>query len=376
MAHASPRSEELNTQLKCRLERISATPLTLPLDKPHSDGTLVWSSVSMVVVECSAGGATGIGYTYAQPATAKVIEDLLASHVRGVSAMATADAHYRMLRAVRNQGREGIAAAAISAVDSALWDLKARLLGVPLACLLGLARESVLAYASGGFTSSNLDELQREFAGYREQGFRHMKLKVGRHPEHDEARVRAVREAVGEEVLLMVDGNGAYQPTQAAHMAERFARYGVVWFEEPTSSDDLPGLALLRERLPPGMQVAAGEYGYTSTYFERMLSAGAVDVLQADATRCAGVSGFMRADALCTAHNRPLSAHCAPSLHATLGAAAGDFRHVEYFHDHAPFEQRIFDPVPELADGHLKPHLDKPGFGWSLRRDEMKRLAA
>lgn len=360
-----------------RVERLDTTVLTLATEQqPESDGTLSWDSTTMVLVECSAAGVTGVGYTYAHAATARLIEQLLSPCVLGLDAMATAEAHTRMARALRNQGREGIMAAALSAVDNALWDLKARLLEVSLAALLGLARTSVPVYASGGFTSSNLDALQRELADYAAQGFRQVKIKVGRTPAEDPARVRAAREALGPDIALMVDANGAYQRKQALQMAERFVEHGVVWFEEPVSSDDLDGLRLLRDRGPAGMAIAAGEYGYTSTYFLRMLGSGAVDVLQADATRCAGVTGFLEANALCAAHCLRLSSHCAPALHCQLDAAASQLFHLEYFRDHVRMEERLFSHTPRLEEGSLHVDTARPGLGIELRRDELKRYRA
>jgi L-alanine-DL-glutamate epimerase-like enolase superfamily enzyme len=359
---------------RAAVDRLRVTPLRLATEEPESDGTARWSATTMILVECSAEGVTGIGYSYAHAATARLIESLLAPCVLGCDAFATCAAHTRMGVAVRNQGREGIAAAAISAVDNALWDLKARLLGVSLASLLGLSRTHVPVYASGGFTSRTLPELAREFAGYRERGFRRVKLKVGRDPDGDRDRVKTVREAVGPSVQVMVDANGAYERKQALRMAEVFAEFDVVWFEEPVSSDDLEGLRLLRDRAPAGMAIAAGEYGYDAVYFERMLAAGAVDTLQVDATRCMGISGFLRADALCAAHAVPLSSHCAPTLHCQAAAGSARFTHLEYFRDHARMESLLFDGMPELSDGTLAIAVERPGLGVSVRRPEFERL--
>lgn len=209
---------------------------------------------------------------------------------------------------------------AISAVDNALWDLKAKLLGVPLVRLLGRVRESVPAYGSGGFTSCDAARLRSQLGGWAREGFAMVKMKVGRNPDDDAARVREARSAIGDAAQLFVDANGAYARKQALVLAAAFADCGVGWFEEPVSSDDLAGLHLLRDRTPAGMDIAAGEYGYDSCYFRRMLEAGAVDVLQADATRCGGITGYLRAAALCEAFNVPLSAHGAPGLHCTSRA--------------------------------------------------------
>jgi L-alanine-DL-glutamate epimerase-like enolase superfamily enzyme len=360
-----------------RIDRVEARPYKLDtLGGPESDGTAVWSSTTMVLVEVRAGGVTGLGYTYADAAAADVVEDLLASAVVGTDALAIPTALEQMLRVIRNHGRPGLVACAISALDTALWDLKARMLGVALADLLGPARTEVPVYASGGFTSRTLVQLEREVGGYVAAGHTRVKIKIGREPgDGDEERVRVARAAAGPGVELMVDANGAYDRKQALAMAERFARHGVVWFEEPVSSDDLEGLHLLRDRAPAGMRISAGEYGYDPFYFRRMLDAGAVDVLQADATRCLGVTGFLRADALCDARGLPLSSHCAPAIHVHAGAAATRLVHLEHFFDHVRMEAMLFDGAPICAGGVIAFDPRRPGLGLTLRREEAKRYA-
>jgi L-alanine-DL-glutamate epimerase-like enolase superfamily enzyme len=266
-------------------------------------------------------------------------------------------------------------ACAISAVDVALWDLKAKMLGVALGTLLGPARDAVPVYASGGFTSSDLDELSQELSGYVRSGHQRVKIKIGRDPAADGDRVRVAREVIGPATELMVDANGAYRRKQALAMAEAFAELGVVYFEEPVSADDLEGLRLLRDRAPAGMSIAAGEYGYDPWYFERMLDAGAVDILQADATRALGVTGFLQADALCAARSLPLSSHCAPGIHAHAAAAAAQTVHLEYFRDHVRMEERLFEGTLPAVDGTIKFERGRPGLGLTVREDEARRLA-
>jgi L-alanine-DL-glutamate epimerase-like enolase superfamily enzyme len=357
-----------------RIERLQVAAYSIPTDAPESDGTLDWQRTVLVTVEATSHETTGFGYTYADAATANVIHSTLASAVLGRSAYAVGASYSAMLAAVRNLGRDGIAAMAVSAVDTALWDLKARLLGLPLVDLLGPVRDSVDIYGSGGFTSYEEATLEAQLAGWSEQGISAVKMKVGRHPGQDVARVAQARAAIGDDCELFVDANGAYSRKQALWLAERFTHLGVTWFEEPVSSDDLPGLALLVERMPAPLEVAAGEYGYEPLYFERMLSARAVDVLQADATRCGGVSGFLKAAALCDVHQVPLSCHCAPALHAHLGCAAGPVRHLEYFHDHARIERLLFDGVIEPRHGRLEPDRTRPGMGLTLRRADARRF--
>ncbi len=265
----------------------------IPTDRPESDGTLRWDSTTLVLVEVEAGGETGVGYTYADTSTGQLIEGKLKDVVAGLDALATHACWGAMTHALRNLGRLGIAAAAVSAVDNALWDLKGRLLNVPVVQLLGAARESIPIYGSGGFTSYTDAELREQLGGWAADGMAFVKMKIGREPGRDAGRVEAARAAIGDGVELFVDANGAYARKEALAFAERFRSLGVTWFEEPVSSDDLDGLRLIRDRAPPPIEVSAGEYGYTSWYFRRMLEADAVDVLQADATRCCGITGFM-----------------------------------------------------------------------------------
>ena len=359
------------------IERLDVSAYVVPTDQPEADGTLRWDKTTLVVVEATAGGVQGLGYTYAETATAVLIEHLLATVVEGRDAMAVQGSWGAMVRAIRNLGRPGIASMAIAAVDIALWDLKARLLGLPLVTLLGAVRESVPVYGSGGFTSYSVDQLQEQLGGWVASGITRVKMKVGTHPQRDAERVRAAREAVGADAELLVDANGAYSRTQALTFADTFrAESRVSWFEEPVTSDDLAGLRFIRDRAPAGMDVAAGEYGYDLPYFRRMLEAGAVDVLQADASRCAGITGFLRAATLCDASGLPLSAHCAPSLHVHPCCAAGPVRHLEYFHDHVRIERMLFDGALAPVDGCLRPDLSRPGLGLAVRKADAARFAA
>jgi L-alanine-DL-glutamate epimerase-like enolase superfamily enzyme len=136
------------------------------------------------------------------------------------------------------------------------------------------------------------------------------KIKIGREPAYDVQRVRDARDAIGSQADIFVDANGAYTCKQALDLSERFAKYNVSWHEEPLRSDDLEGLRLLRDRGPAGMAITAGEYGYTLPYFQQMLQAGAVDILQADASRCGGITGFLAVARLAEAFQIPLSSHC------------------------------------------------------------------
>lgn len=362
-------------RIEVPIEKLEVSAYNVPTDVPEADGTLSWDSTTLVLVKLQGGGRHGLGYTYGNKAIAALIDSKLAGVVFHRDTMAIAGCWQAMVGAIRNEGRPGISSMAVAAVDNALWDLKARLFDVPLVTLLGAVREAAPIYGSGGFTSYSLPQLRTQLAQWVEAGIQSVKMKVGSHSSRDPVRVQQAREAIGPEAALYVDANGAYGRKQALAMAEAFAPYGVTWLEEPVTSDDREGLRLIRDRGPAGMDIASGEYGYDQYYFRRLLEAGAVDVLQADGTRCAGITGLMHTGALCEAYGIPLSAHTAPALHAHPVCAIPHIRLIEYFHDHARIESRFFDGFLNPVNGALQPDTSRPGLGLELREANMARYA-
>jgi len=354
------------------IEDLRVAAYTIPTETEECDGTYCWKKTTLVLVELEAGGKTGLGYTYADRATATVVDHALRELILGADALSGRAIWDRLRSAARNVGSRGISAMAISAVDTALWDLKAKLLDVPLVGLLGPVREAMPIYGSGGFCNYSKKQLQEQLASWITQGISMVKIKIGRDAAADLQRIADAREAIGGGTELFVDANGAYHFKEALAQAEAFAEADIRWFEEPVSSDDLEGLRLMRERGPAGMDIAAGEYGYDSLYFRRMLEAGAVDVLQADVTRCGGITGFLQAGALCDAFQVPLSAHCAPALHLHVGCAVSALRHAEYFFDHVRIERLLFDGVAEPDKGALHPDLNRPGLGLEFKHADAK----
>jgi L-alanine-DL-glutamate epimerase-like enolase superfamily enzyme len=323
----------------------------------------------MVVVELEDGDATGVGYTYADASVAKLIESKLAPIVRGTPV----DVFAKMCAALRNEGLRGSSMMAVSAVDIALWDLRARTLGTSVLDLLGASRDRVDVYGSGGFTSYSPERVGEQLGAWADDGIRHVKMKVGREPSEDPARLDAARKAIGEDVDLFVDANGAFQPKAALEWAHRYrSEWNVSWFEEPVVADDLDGLRLVRERGPSGLDIAGGEYGFVPDDFVRLLPV--LDCLQADVTRCGGFTGFARVDALCNAHSRELSGHCAPAVSAHALAAASSTRHLEYFHDHVRIEEMFFDGLPKLQDGSLVIDTSRPGHGLTFKRADAEKF--
>ncbi|HVX70472.1 MAG TPA: enolase C-terminal domain-like protein [Mycobacteriales bacterium] len=354
------------------VESVTAASYEIPTDGPEADGTLSWDKTTAVTVVASAGGKKGLGWTYAAAAAADVVENLLAPAVVNRSAADPRGANSAMSKAVRNVGRPGIAATAISAVDVALWDLQAKLLDVPLYRLLGVEGNAVAVYGSGGFTTYDDRQTTDQVCDWLERcGVDAVKIKIGEswgtRPERDLSRVELVSRLVGDRGEIFVDANGAYSVGQAIRMGHRFAEHGVTWFEEPVSSDDLAGLKAVRGSV--AADVAAGEYGYDLPYFARMLGAGAVDCLQIDVTRCGGVTEFLRAAAVAAANGFDVSGHCAPHLHAAFVGAVPNLRHIEYFHDHVRIEETLlFDGAVPARDGCLRP-AGRPGHGLTLRDD-------
>src|SRR5487761_1355182 len=242
---------------------VEAAVYVIPTDAPEADGTLAWTETTLVLVTAYADGEVGTGWTYGAAAAAGVVTDMLAGAVRGRSAFDTGGANEAMARAVRNVGRGGVAATAISAVDVALWDLKARLLGLPVADLLGRVRQQVPVYGSGGFTSYDEQQTRDQLTGWvQRDGIPRVKIKIGEswggNERRDLERVALAREVIGPDTELYVDANGGFSTGQAVRVARQLAAGGVTWFEGPVSSQALAGLAAVRSQVTP--DVAAGEY--------------------------------------------------------------------------------------------------------------------
>ena len=349
------------------IERISAAAYRIPTDRPEADGTFAWTATTLVVVYVNAGNRRGLGLTYAHSSAVAVIEELLAPAVADRDCFDIADCWVAMQRAVRNVGRSGIASCAIAAVDLALWDLKAQMLSVPLAKLLGCCRDHVPVYGSGGFTSYSNEELSEQLGHWAKvDGCRFVKMKIGSDPERDPKRAEVAWQAIGD-CQLFVDANGALDVKQALQFASRTEDLDIRWFEEPVSSDDAEGLHALRRRMPAGLEVAAGEYIFTLDDARQLLSQDSVDVLQADVTRCGGITGFLKIAALAEARHIDVSAHCAPSMHRHLACTLPRLRHIEWFHDHVRIERMLFDGAPSVHDGHIAPDFTRAGHGLAFK---------
>lgn len=358
------------------VRRLDVTVYRVPTATPEADGTIAWDSTTMVLVELAAeNGARGLGWSYASEAAATIIQNVLAPIVVGQPPDEVKAVWGAMVAALRNLGRPGVGSTAISAVDIALWDLKARLSNQALFHHLGAHRREVPIYGSGGFTTYTFEQLATQLAGWVQEGIPQVKMKLGTdwgtRPDLDLQRVKVAREAIGPQAGLFVDANGGYETKQAVELAKRFAEFDVSWFEEPVSSDQRHELRFVREHAP--MRIAAGEYGFDPWYFRDMLRDEAVDVLQADATRCLGITGWLIAADEAYGFAKPFSAHTAPTIHSQVGCAAPSLLNVEYFYDHARIERMFFDGFPALIAGCLRPDPSAPGLGVELKRQDAEK---
>jgi L-alanine-DL-glutamate epimerase-like enolase superfamily enzyme len=358
------------------VEDLSVGAYSIPTDGPEADGTLSWESTTMVLVQARAGDVCGIGWTYGAAAVADLVGAKLAEVVTGSNVLDVAGVFDAMVKAVRNIGRQGVGGQAISAIDTALWDLKARLLGLPLYRLLGAVRDEVPVYGSGGFTTYDEPRLRDQLGHWTgELGIPRVKIKIGeswgQRTDRDLARMRQARSVIGDSAELFVDANGAYGRKQAVRLARAAADLDIRWFEEPVSSDDLEGLRAVRDAVEA--DVAAGEYGQDLYYFRRMCEARAVDCLQIDASRCGGISDWLRAAAVAASYGLDVSGHCAPHLHRHVAAATPNFRHLEWFHDHVRIEQEFFDGTTQPRNGAIQLDPAAPGNGLSLKEANIEQ---
>jgi L-alanine-DL-glutamate epimerase-like enolase superfamily enzyme len=258
------------------ISAVECRAFEVPTDQPEADGTLAWSSTTMVLVEVFSGNSSGIGWTYAGTGCCNIVNEQLSRVIVGSDPMDVPGIDEQMVRACRNLGRPGVVSCAISACDTALWDLKARLLGLPLSSPFGRCVAGVPVYGSGGFTTYTDATTQAQLESWvGDLGLDMVKIKIGeswgREEERDLDRISLARRVVGDRVEVFVDANGGYTVKQAVRVGRRAAReHGITWFEEPVSSDNLAGLHEVRGQVTA--DVAAGEYGYDEPYFARMIS--------------------------------------------------------------------------------------------------------
>ena len=320
-------------------------------------------------------GLVGEGLVFSiNGARLSVIHEMIRSlepMVLGLDPRHGASLNVRAWRELNFLGYDGVSIVGLAAIDNALWDLRGKAAGLNVAHLIGAARNSVPVYASGGlWLSSSIDQLQREAADFVARGFRAMKTRVGpTDPDQMVARVRAVREAIGPEIGLMVDINQQMNVKQAIRIGRRMEELNLTWLEEPVIYHDHAGEATIRAALDT--PIASGETVHTHRGILRMLQAGAADVLMPDLQRMGGPTEFLKAGALCEAYNIPCASHLFPEMSLALLAALPGGSWME----HMPWFEKLYAERIELnADGRaIVP--DRAGWGFSFDPAAVKRFA-
>jgi len=374
---------------RMKIVRVKATPLNVPVTVGPAGRTHSTSlSVCLVEVETE-DGLVGHGMTAIteEEVVAAAIDAIVAPALVGQRASETERLWEKLYWLMSPRGQTGYASHAIAAVDVALWDLRARQLGLPLWRLLGGARSRVPVYATVGFGFYGRDELADMMHAWRERGWTRLKMTVGGHAlarrdeprpiadviDEDVRRVDAVRTAIGDEAELFVDANCGLDLLHAARLAERIEPMRIAFFEEPITQNDVPSMAQLRRRT--SIPLAAGQNEGLLFRFRDLLVGQAVDVLQPNVVISGGYTQCLKAAALAQAFNVPIDNGGAwpfHNMHLHAGVMNGGM--VEYHHVSVELLKQIYDDLPEPVDGWLT-LPETPGLGFAPNPDKVRELA-
>lgn len=361
-----------------KITRLRTQVVHLPIDPPII--TAIFPTIStadcvLVFLETDQG-LVGEGLVFSiNNQRLTVIHDMIRTlepMVLGMDPRDGGSLNARAWRELNFLGYQGVSIVGLAAVDNALWDLRGKAAGLNVAHLIGACRPAVPTYASGGlWLSSSIDELQREAEGFLKRGFKAMKTRVGpTEPEKMVARVRAVREAIGPDIGLMVDANQQMSVKQAIRIGRMMEDLNLTWFEEPVICHDHAGEAAIRAALDTPL--ASGETVYTHRGVLGMLQAGAADILMPDLQRMGGPTEFLKAGHLCEAYNIPCASHLFPEMSLALLAALPGGHYLE----HMPWFESIYAEHIELDDQGRAIVSDRPGWGLSFDPAAVKRFAA
>ncbi len=363
-----------------KIQDIKTTVLSVPHLPGFQDATIrhiVQGRSQCFVHVYTDRGLVGLGLGGGTTAAREVIERTLKPILLGQNALHIEKLWDEMFWAIRGVGRKGLAFSALSAVDIALWDLKAKYYETPLYQLLGPYTESVPVYGSGGWTHFSLDELVAEQCGYVERGMRAVKMKVGKDFGHSEredvARLAAVREAVGPDVQIFIDANNGYYAKQAIRLARVFEEYDVGWFEEPVLADDIDGLAAVAKAID--IPVATGEHEYTKYGFRDLIVRGGADIVQPDVGRVGGISEWMKVAHLAHAFNLPVAPHAYQLVHLHLACATPNLKIVECLGTVEAADRIFYTSFDEPRNGVWSPDPHKHGLGLELDPSAVKHYA-
>lgn len=364
-----------------RIVSVEATAISIPLEEAVSDAVRRITRRDHLIIRITTDtGLEGIGFSLAYDASLAMVSMVDTIYREILLGADTADTEHlwaEMYRQSIQAGRRGAALRTISAIDIALWDLRGKAAGLPVCELLGVYRRKMRCYSTGGYyrAGQTIEELVREMAGYVERGFSAIKLKVGRlGARQDAERMAAVRKAVGEDVDLLLDANGGWPdaPTAIAAM-RRLEEYRPYWIEEPVRADNVAAMARIAAALDT--PVATGELEATRWAFADLLTRGAADILQPDATVCGGVSEWLKIAHMAAAFDVPLAPHYHWDVHTHLLATVPNGLFIEYFVRDSGV--KVFDAVLEnpleAKDGWIEPRRDA-GFGYRLNWEAVRRF--
>ena len=367
-----------------KISKVEAMILTCQLDKPIMDATYTLPSRSVVLARVETDeGISGIGeaaYFGGPPMITKmIIEKELADYLIGEDPLNIERLWETMYQRSIKHGRKGAIIASMSGIDIALWDIKARSVGMPLYRLLGGCYEKIRAYASAGFYAEGkgLKELAGEMESYVKEGFTAVKMKIGRVSQaEDVARIKAVREAIGPNIDLLVDGNNVYTSYEAIRMARKMEAYDVFWFEEPVPAEDIEGSARVAHAID--MPLAAGENEFTRYGFRDLIINQALDIAQPDVTWCGGITEARKIAAMASAWNITCVPHSFSSAIALMSnlhfsASIPNSMFQEFDRNYNPLrEELLTEPVRINKDGYID-LPDKPGLGVELNESTVKK---
>jgi len=339
-------------------------------ERPIRNGMYTYSESGSVITRVRTDeGIEGIGWAGAQAGPDKAIYEAaqaLGDHALGLDVYDTERLWERMFQP-KLFGRRGLTIRAMASIDIAMWDAAGKTAAVPLYKMLGGYRNRVPAYLAGGYyvEGKGLEELAEEMRQKVALGARYVKMKIGELPlSEDVERVRVVREAIGEDVNLMVDANNAYSPLEAMKMARLLEEYDIYWFEEPVHAEDYAGLAQVRART--SIPIATGENEYTRYGFRDLIACGGADILQPDANVLGGITEFRHVASLASAHRLALAPHGSALLHVHLVAALANGLIVEYIMTEGEGRRGMFKTALELdGEGMVSPPQG-PGLGLEL----------
>jgi len=357
-----------------KISKVDVHLVSVPIKAGFSDATRKVETVGYTIVRIATDqGLEGFGITYHEvggEATKSLILKNMAPKLIGRSPLETEVIWQEFFHYLRGVGRKGLMFCALSAVDIALWDLKGKIVNLPLYKLLGGNKTKIPVYSSGGWTSYADQELVDEMKSMVKQGYSLIKFKVGveggRNPRRDLERVRKVREGVGPEIGLLLDANNCWDSATAVQFANNVREYNIMLLEEPVFADDIPGLA--RFRRGTDIPLATGEHEYTKFGVRDLVLNEAADIVQTDGARAGGYTESLKIAAITQAWNLKFAPHALENIHIHLVSAVPNALFLERLLLYEEITAQVYKNAPLPVNGFME-IPDLPGLGLELNMD-------